>query len=101
MDVGRILIGLGITPNTVGFFYLLRAIALFKENPSIKISDVCQTISRERQVTETSVEKSMRYALSLVNTNTDSFKKYVPLNRRDISLSEFISIIAYTTKEEH
>ena len=98
MDLGKFLIAIGVTPNTSGFYYLLEAIEIYIKNPNSKITQVQRNIAKEHKVTQTSVEKSMRHALSLVNTNCETYKEYVPITRRDLSVSEFVSIIAYLIK---
>lgn len=94
--VGDLLIGFGITPALKGFYYILDAVEIFKENPKIKAMDMYEVISIRHNTEASRVERSIRHAFSKVS-------EYDKVNYfGDVKYSNmgYISIIAWKVRTE-
>ena len=89
--VGTLLIHLGITPSIKGFYYILDAVDIFANNPSMKAKDIFEIIAIRHDTTYARVERALRFAFLKMNEE----KTIEYFGSSDYASMGFISIIAW------
>lgn len=77
--VEEVLIELGIYPNLLGFDYICKAVEILStSNRRVKIVDgLYVDIAKEFDSTASRVERGIRHAISKMNKDSESYRKYV------------------------
>lgn len=91
--VERKLMELGVTPNLMGFNYICEAIDILVDEPNIKTIALYALIAKKCKTTSTSVERTIRHAITKVNADT-----YHAIGGCGMRNSEFLHAIAVITK---
>ena len=89
--IGNLLIGWGITPINNGFYYIIDAVEMFKENPNVKAMEVYKALAEKCGSTSDRVNRCIRHAFSKIS-------EYDKVNYfGDVKYSNmgYISIIAW------
>ena len=103
MDLGRILISMGANPSNKGFGYICYAVQFYREHmndPSITFSDIYSKITAITGSSQASIHRSIERTIERIDQKSEAYKKYVPIERKYVTVTEFISTLAYTTKGE-
>ena len=99
MDIGEILIKMGLTPNLAGFREMIAAVEEYQKNYSVMQNEVCKTLAEKFGTKRENVYRTLHYAVNKLDAETEMYKAYIG-NRR-VPLSEFTSILAYRTREKN
>ena len=98
MDIGEILIGMGLTPNVAGFREMIAAVEEYRKNYSVQQKEVCDTLAEKFGTKSANIYRTLHYVVNKLDTETDFYRAYIG-NRR-VPLAEFTSILAYRTREK-
>ena len=77
----KILIELGVKPNTRGFQYIPIAVEIVKEK-RMSMTSVFQLVGNQVGVTWQSVERAIRYSIKNMDTKSDAWEKYIHIRSR-------------------
>lgn len=93
------LIGMGMTPNVIGFYYCIEMVVGKMLFPKKKLQELYIEISVGNRVPKGSVTSAIRHALDLVDDESEAFKKYVgsPMNKYP---KEFFPLLAFNIRRE-
>lgn len=75
--VEDVLIKLGITPNLLGFDYICRFVDYVSQNKSTKTGVIYSHIAKECDSTYWRVERAIRHAISKMDKECKTYKKYI------------------------
>lgn len=89
--VGNLLISFGVTPALKGFYYILDAVEIFVDNPSIKTMDMYEVIAIRHNTESKRVNRSLVHAFSKIS----EYHKASYFGDIKYSNMGYISIIAW------
>ena len=96
--VEEVLIEMGVYPNLLGFDYICRAINYISEDVRLRMCEVYRLVANDVETNPTSVEKSIRHALSKIDKNGEAYKKYIGI--KDTTNSAVLYTLAVKMKED-
>jgi hypothetical protein len=98
MDIGEILIAMGMAPSMAGFHEMIAAVEEYQTNHTVIQGDVCETLAKKFGTNSANIYRRLHYAVNKINPDTDVYREYIGNNR--VPLSEFTSILGYRTMEK-
>ena len=98
--VEEALIELGVYPNLTGFNYICRAVEIISESKEkMKIVDgLYVDVAKEFNSTKSKVERAIRHAITKMDKDSETYKKYV--GTKDKTNSVVLYTLAFRLKED-
>lgn len=95
MNAGDMLIKMGITPDLKGFRYTLDMVEILKKEPDIKILAAYEMVAKKNNTSGAKVERGIRYAASIMNEESEIYKKVIQVQKNKLTNTRFISLLNY------
>lgn len=103
LSTADVLLALGITPNLKGFNVIIDMVDLLNSGKYTRFNDMYAALSDKYGTKVSAVERSIRFATTKIDVNSETYKKYIGADLTNksgkIVNTVFIHTLAHRIKE--